>query len=264
MKRNGFTLIELLVVIAIIAILAAILFPVFAQARESARVTTCLSNLKQIGLGELMYAEDYDQLFAYGTYPSPKNWEVNDDQPDPGADCFGIMKGFIPRPGARPLSGCSYGRDFYEMLMLVQLYPYTKSTQIWYCPDDPYYTASDANANQGLESYHYFVNWIYNTPQNVSGFPMEVYPGKGTIDLWDNDPPNLLSQITSDRILFTERGVFGWEGQDAISAGISNNPGNHPRGYNAVFFDGHAKEINYGRKWTTVPASGWPPSQEPL
>ena len=59
--RKGFTLIELLVVIAIIAILAAILFPVFARAREKARQTSCLSNIKQLGLGALMYAQDYDE-----------------------------------------------------------------------------------------------------------------------------------------------------------------------------------------------------------
>jgi prepilin-type N-terminal cleavage/methylation domain-containing protein/prepilin-type processing-associated H-X9-DG protein len=60
MRRTGFTLVELLVVIAIIALLAAILFPVFAQAREKARQTTCRSNLKQIGLAFRMYADDYD------------------------------------------------------------------------------------------------------------------------------------------------------------------------------------------------------------
>jgi len=59
-RRKGFTLIELLVVIAIIAILAAILFPVFAQAREKARQTTCTSNVKNLGLAVVMYAQDYD------------------------------------------------------------------------------------------------------------------------------------------------------------------------------------------------------------
>lgn len=61
MKRKGFTLIELLVVIAIIAILAAILFPVFAQARESARKTACVNNVKQISTGVMMYTQDYDE-----------------------------------------------------------------------------------------------------------------------------------------------------------------------------------------------------------
>jgi prepilin-type N-terminal cleavage/methylation domain-containing protein/prepilin-type processing-associated H-X9-DG protein len=65
-RRRGFTLIELLVVIAIIAILAAILFPVFARAREMARRTSCTSNLKQIATGMLMYAQDYDERFPAG------------------------------------------------------------------------------------------------------------------------------------------------------------------------------------------------------
>ncbi len=70
MKRmHGFTLIELLVVIAIIAILAAILFPVFARAREKARMTACLSNVKQIAMGMLMYTQDYDGRYPMVQYP---------------------------------------------------------------------------------------------------------------------------------------------------------------------------------------------------
>src|SRR5262249_13210273 len=77
-RRTGFTLIELLSVIAIIAILAAILFPVFAQAREKARQATCLSNCKQIGTATYMYVQDYDETFpghnwtlGLGVHPLP-------------------------------------------------------------------------------------------------------------------------------------------------------------------------------------------------
>jgi prepilin-type N-terminal cleavage/methylation domain-containing protein/prepilin-type processing-associated H-X9-DG protein len=71
MKRHAFTLIELLVVIAIIAILAAILFPVFAQAREKARGISCLSNIKNISLGVQMYIQDYDETYPFGQYANP-------------------------------------------------------------------------------------------------------------------------------------------------------------------------------------------------
>src|SRR4029079_6406619 len=72
-RQRGFTLIELLVVIAIIAILAAILFPVFAQAREQARKTSCTSNMRQIGLALNMYVQDYDEMLPT---QSPENWPV--------------------------------------------------------------------------------------------------------------------------------------------------------------------------------------------
>jgi prepilin-type N-terminal cleavage/methylation domain-containing protein/prepilin-type processing-associated H-X9-DG protein len=69
-RKRGFTLIELLVVIAVISILAAILFPVFGRARENARRTSCLSNLKQIGLGFMQYTQDYDEAYPLSSFPA--------------------------------------------------------------------------------------------------------------------------------------------------------------------------------------------------
>jgi prepilin-type N-terminal cleavage/methylation domain-containing protein/prepilin-type processing-associated H-X9-DG protein len=98
-NRIGFTLIELLVVIAIIAILAAILFPVFAKAREKARQTSCLSNLKQLGLGHMQYYQDNDECFPNGT-KTGGNWRT---------------------------AGIGWAG---------QIYPYVKSAGVYACPDD--------------------------------------------------------------------------------------------------------------------------------
>jgi len=96
-RAKGFTLIELLVVIAIIAILAAILFPVFARARENARRTSCLSNLKQIGLGWMQYVQDYDEKL----------------------------------PGYGAGGSTQYPGGIFEVMQ-----PYLKSVQIFQCPSD--------------------------------------------------------------------------------------------------------------------------------
>ncbi len=122
MKRKGFTLIELLVVIAIIAILAAILFPVFARAREKARQASCQSNLKQIALAELMYCQDYDErthhCVAYGT-----GWKYIG-----GGGCAGCFHRYEANAGnVMDLPGRAYN----------PLTPYHKNTQIWYCPSQP-------------------------------------------------------------------------------------------------------------------------------
>ncbi|MBU0610272.1 MAG: DUF1559 domain-containing protein [Armatimonadetes bacterium] len=103
MTRHGFTLIELLVVIAIIAILAAILFPVFAKAREKARQSSCASNLKQIGLAFMQYAQDYDETL-------PTDW--------------------ITLPGGTAWT------DRYTWRAAI--FPYIKNSQIFSCPSDSY------------------------------------------------------------------------------------------------------------------------------
>jgi prepilin-type N-terminal cleavage/methylation domain-containing protein/prepilin-type processing-associated H-X9-DG protein len=113
-RKSGFTLIELLVVIAIIAILAAILFPVFAQARERARAISCVSNLKQLSLSLMMYVQDYDETF-------PAN--------------------FVQIP---TINGGGADRLPYDL----QLMPYTKNTGIFACPGD----ASPLN-NPGLGDF---------------------------------------------------------------------------------------------------------------
>jgi prepilin-type N-terminal cleavage/methylation domain-containing protein/prepilin-type processing-associated H-X9-DG protein len=103
--RRGFTLIELLVVIAIIAILAAILFPVFARAREQARKTACLSNLKQIGLACHMYAQDYDELFPVDNHAcNPHLRLVNEIMP------YVKNQGIFYCPSA-PATGMAYTVD---------------------------------------------------------------------------------------------------------------------------------------------------------
>ncbi len=259
-RRSGFTLIELLVVIAIIAILAAILFPVFAQAREQARTTSCLSNEKQIGLAFKMYAQDYDEKWAMGTYPGPRNWEVNMDvDGDQGwNDCGGWWKGFDPHDGGAPFGGCAYGGQFYRCLMTAQIGPYIKNTQIWYCPSDKVRTPSPANVQHGLQSYQWFPAWIYSFRADWNPFKDQATGP----DLSSENPSELVS-APANRYFMAERGVFGWDGADGCSGACVNSNGNHSRGFNAIFFDGHAKLVNYGRKFKTIPASGWPPDHSP-
>ena len=116
-KLSGFTLIELLVVIAIIAILAAILFPVFAQARDKARQTSCLSNTKQLGLGIMMYVQDYDETFPRADYC------LNNDA--------------TPFPLVTTATGCAgpkFGNRINHYKWFYWIYPYTKNVGINFCP----------------------------------------------------------------------------------------------------------------------------------
>ena len=139
--RQGFTLIELLVVIAIIAILAAILFPVFGRARENARRSSCQSNLKQIGLGVIQYRQDYDEFFPLAS-----------------------------RPTANP---------FFGWADTIQ--PYLKSTQIYQCPSEPNGPSDLPNAAAatpvvGYTDYWYnaILSWNGNGA-NATPFATPVY-----------------------------------------------------------------------------------------
>ena len=150
-NRPGFTLIELLVVIAIIAILASILFPVFARAREKARETNCLSNLKQLGTALMMYATDYDEFL-------PIAWEYTvapDPMPDP-AVTFG-------RPGLRDV-----------------LEPYVKNSQVYQCRSD-----KDGMFREQGTSYSYAYGFlcpdvVFGNPEPID-FPWRTEPTKALL-----------------------------------------------------------------------------------
>jgi prepilin-type N-terminal cleavage/methylation domain-containing protein len=138
-RRRGFTLIELLVVIAIIAILAAILFPVFARARESARRSTCLSNLRQIGTATMMYLQDYDD-----TYPSGLVLAV--PGPDTGGS-FAVMYDKTPKASvvySGNINGANGSFRLFEdrakgfrTSVGEQLQPYIKNIGVFIDPNDP-------------------------------------------------------------------------------------------------------------------------------
>ncbi len=144
MMRRAFTLIELLVVIAIIAILAAILFPVFAQARESARQTSCLSNLKQIALADMMYAQDYDETFVPVGGSIEQVW---------GAGLRPDQMTRLTSNGPKAVNGWS-----------LNLLPYIKSREIFQCPsmDKTFAGGGDcaAFAGQRMTNHYAYNYWL--------------------------------------------------------------------------------------------------------
>ena len=158
-SARGFTLIELLVVIAIIAILAAILFPVFQKVRENARRTSCLSNQKQIGLATVQYVQDSDE-----TFPPLQGFTSS------GAAGTGVGTFTEPNGTTRTGNGANVG--FADSVQ-----PYIKSIQVLHCPDDstpqtadPAWTGQGAYAGSAYTSYFY--NALIGAP---SGFPYLGY-----------------------------------------------------------------------------------------
>ncbi|HZP82448.1 MAG TPA: DUF1559 domain-containing protein [Chthonomonadaceae bacterium] len=229
-SRHGFTLIELLVVIAIIAILAAILFPVFAQAREKARGVSCLSNAKQLGLAGAMYTQDYDEMVV----PAWMLYSLD------------------------PLD---------EPLWPRTLQPYIKNTQIISCPSDPSrtpykpqppgWTALDDLGLWGIFAAYGRNACLSNQNASLAGvaepansilFGETRWPADaGTLanfgyylTFWTNQPDSLCPYDDSEA-----NRSYGNN-----STGPSNR---HTEGANVAFFDGHSK-------WFKVSALTSPPA----
>jgi prepilin-type N-terminal cleavage/methylation domain-containing protein len=138
-RRHGFTLIELLVVIAIIAILAAILFPVFARARESARRSTCMSNLKQVGTSTLMYVQDYDDTYPSGlvlAVPGPETGGSFAAMYEKTPKASTVGSGNIDGPNGSFQLFTDRAKGFRPSVA-EQLQPYVKNTSVFIDPNDP-------------------------------------------------------------------------------------------------------------------------------
>jgi len=212
--RRGFTLIELLVVIAIIAILAAILFPVFARAREKARTTACLSNVKELATAVHMYVQDYDETM-------------------PGYTVYTSNSASVPRP----YSGGS-GTYLYWMDVL---WPYVLNREVFRCPS--YSTTSSTDIFQGY-GWNAGVGYCINHPTRgrnatppapngyYDGYKLaEIkYPSQ-TIVIFDATAACVQGDLTTS--------------YHVNSATYSPWAIRHSGGDNFAFCDGHAKWVKY-------------------
>jgi prepilin-type N-terminal cleavage/methylation domain-containing protein/prepilin-type processing-associated H-X9-DG protein len=260
-RSHGFTLIELLVVIAIIAILAAILFPVFAQAREKARQITCSSNLKQIGLAVLQYNQDWDEHY-YVT----------------------VTEREAPDPTSTPASYPAYYLPFSIRGVLDPYIPgaiQNNGANVFHCPDGANWATPSttgtvtAGSTYWLSDYGFNFNEAYCTAANPANVPYQAdYAGTGPINLsnYGVNQATILASITNpDSFIIAadaarpagdSAGVTG-PNDGLLTPGVSSRGGLYPQPWlfysakqsapaprhvngtiaNWVFADGHVKSL---------------------
>ena len=217
--KKAFTLIELLVVIAIIAILAAILFPVFGRARENARRTSCLNNMKQIGLGLMQYTQDYDEAIPLGSS-----------------------------------GGVNYGMRGYAGRIM----PYVKSEQLFVCPSSTLQGIRISYAGSGNPSTSNRFLASFIAPSKTVAL-MEFEGNNYGSNFTQNglDAPRFgndqgLGVDPGNQNLMTGRLNSSWT-DDSVYP--TDQPAQHLEGSNWLFFDGHAKwlkgsQVSRGRNAT--------------
>ncbi len=216
-QATAFTLIELLVVIAIIAILAGLLFPVFAKARNSAEVTVCVSNLHQLGLAISMYTTDYDGLYPFAKDPTDLYTPV----------IWSKYPAFQAQLGSMPW--------IYDAL-----YPYTHSHRLFECPSDYGSTIEDftgqvlACAPTMYDKYH--TSYLYRTEL-----------------AFRHASDTSLSQPAAINVLLDASGLWHGSGPGDEAVGPSGFfPGStamRNRRYNVLFADEHVKSSTYDDVW---------------
>ncbi|MBV9471117.1 MAG: DUF1559 domain-containing protein [Abitibacteriaceae bacterium] len=240
-RKRGFTLIELLVVIAIIAILAAILFPVFAKARENARRASCQSNEKQIGLGIMQYTQDNDEIYPMAY------WTANGKPDTPWG----------------PWANADFGWEH-------EIFPYVKATGIFLCPSAsrPTGGGADNTGQVGMNQYYMnqriTANWSYGDSgqtgwSHCCGDPLNnadlSFPAS-TIMVGDGSRAGSAASVSDDSggwghndgfhaVLGDDSGHCGGNGTDEQNCGSPAPGRRHLDGANYLFADGHVKWMQW-------------------